>query len=145
MRIEIRRALPSDVKDIHKLICFLELKDFDFEPFKAIFYQNICNIHYIYLSAVWKDELVGLLHSHGQFLLHHNGFVFEIQEFFVKEAYRKKGIGSTLLQTLEKEIKKFNPVSLEVTTQVTRTNTHQFYLHQQFKQTHLKFTKDLHL
>ncbi|MBA4197380.1 MAG: GNAT family N-acetyltransferase [Chitinophaga sp.] len=148
MKLEIRTALPSDLRDVHEMICLLEATSFDFENFKRIYYQNICNLNNIYLLAVIEksNTVIGIISCHGQELLHHNKPVFEIQEFFVKETYRNLGVGKKLITTLENEIKRKKSVAeLEVTANKLRETTHQFYLKNSFIQTHLKFTKNLTL
>jgi PhnO protein len=148
MLVEIRNALPSDIKEVHEMICLLEADYFDCDNFKRIYYQNICNLNNIYLLATEKNNntTIGIISCHGQELLHHNGWVFEIQEFFVKESFRNNGIGKKLITTLEAAIKTTKVAGLfEVTAQKFRKNTHAFYLDNNFSQSHLKFTKKIML
>lgn len=140
--ISIRSALPQDVRSIHAFINELEECAFDFDLFEKYYHQNITNADNIYLVAVnEQNEVVGYLSCHGQLLLHHLGKVFEIQEMFVMEAYRGRGIGALLISALEEKLQQKDFRSLEVTTNKKRTATQEFYKRNGFEQTHVKFTK----
>ena len=138
---QVRRARAEDVNTIHFFLNQLETRNFDIEIFTEIYSQNISQTHAIYLVAEFDSKVIGFISCHGQLLLHHLGYVFEIQEFFVLDTYRNKGIGAILLAELENILKQKKIVSFEVTAQNKRLQTHQFYLKNGFTQSHLKFTK----
>jgi len=143
--VTIRSASISDVEFIYKFICLLESVELDYKRFEQIFQEQLAQTNIIYLVALIDNIGIGFISCQGQLLLHHNGWVFEIQELYIEESARKKGIGRLLIHEVEKEVKLKKSVSLEVTAQNKRIDTHQFYLRQGFKQTHLKFTKPLAL
>ena len=138
---QVRRARAEDVKTIHFFLDQLETKKNNIKIFTEIYLYNIIQTHVIYLVAESDSEVIGFISCHEQLLLHHVGYVFEIQEFFVLDTYRSKGIGAILLAELENILKQKEIVSFEVTAQNKRLQTHQFYLKNGFTQSHLKFTK----
>ena len=139
--LKIRRAIKEDVNTIHFFLNQLESINSNIELFTEIYLQNISQTHAIYLVAEFDLKVIGFISCHEQLLLHHLGYVFEIQEFFVLDTYRNKGIGAILLAELENILKQKKIVSFEVTAQNKRLQTHQFYLKNGFTQSHLKFTK----
>lgn len=142
MPITTRLATQNDLPAIYAFVCALEDTAFPLTIFETYYYNNISNSNNIYLVAIHEtEEVIGYMSCHGQLLLHHCGWVFEIQEMFVKEEARGKGIGKILLQALTEQISLRNCVSLEVTANIKRTETHDFYLSQGFVQTHKKFTR----
>ncbi len=141
--ISIRRASDVDAKAIFNFICVLEQTAFNYDDFLELYTINIADADWIYLVAVDenKDSILGYISCHAQLLLHHMGKVFEIQEMFIQENYRGKGIGKLLLVTLEEYLEQHQYISLEVTTNKIREDAIRFYTGCGFKQTHLKFTK----
>ncbi len=143
MPITIRPANKTDLPVIYNFIC--ELEEFAFAPslFKEYYLKNIANTDYLYLVAIDEnDGVMGYLSCHGQVLLHHNGWVFEIQEMFVQKEARNKGVGKMLMHSLEQQLATRNCKSLEVTANIKRTETHAYYLACGFIETHKKFTKE---
>ncbi len=139
--MNIRAVNKDDFQTIHRFVCELEDEQFDLELFRPLFLQNIITPHYHYLLAMEGDKAVGYISCHGQMLLHHLGLVYEIQEIFVDRAFRNKGIGKMLLQTLEAQISKENYELLEVASNIRRKEAHQFYLNNGFECTSYKFKK----
>lgn len=142
MEIMVRKAGPDDLDAVYTFVCQLEETSFSFGLFAEGYKYNIEQPGCIYLVATLNGNIIGYISAHGQFLLHHLAKVFEIQEFFVAPGYRSKGIGSRLMEALEKEVNKTAGL-IEVTAQTKRKNTHRFYISRGYKQTHLKFTKTL--
>lgn len=143
-QIHIRKATAVDKEGIYRFICLLEEAVFDEGLFETYYLENICNPHNIYLVAeeINNSKLVGYISCHGQILLHHLGFVYEIQEMFVDDGYRNWGIGKALIQKLQESLP-VNCKSLEVTAQNKRLASHAFYEATGFIASHLKFTKIL--
>ncbi|GAC1444486.1 MAG: hypothetical protein NVSMB63_13900 [Sediminibacterium sp.] len=142
MSIKVRSADSDDATSIFQFICELEESSFDYTVFESYYITNIRNLNYIYLVAVNDvNTVIGYISCHGQILLHHCGKVFEIQELFVVEEYRHRGIGQLLLQSVESSLAKQDVKSLEVTANNNRIQTHAFYKKSGFSQTHLKFTR----
>lgn len=144
MNYKIVPADASDVINIFYFICKLEETKFNFTDFEGFYLANVRNENYIYLVARDEtDNLIGYISCHGQILLHHCTKVFEIQELFVAEAYRKAGVGTLLIRTLQNELRLRGGKFLEVTANIKRTNTHEFYKKSGFIQTHIKFTQEI--
>lgn len=140
---KIRQAVLGDADTVFSFISHLEERSFDFESFKERFSENLNNRSNIYLVAVNdEDEPIGFISCHGQSLLHHEGKVFEIQEMYVARNWRDRGIGKELFATLQDRLSKMDCESLEVTTQVKRSDARRFYLKLGFAQTHMKFVKE---
>ena len=136
-----RPARVEDCKWIYGFVCELEQCDFDYPVFKELFIRNISDINNVYLVAEKEGAVSGYVSCHGQYLLHHGGLVFEIQELYVKEEFRNKGLGQFLIQKLESALSQFDYRSLEVTANKKREKTHDFYVKMGFELTHFKFTK----
>ena len=140
----IRRAEKKDLTAIYSFVCDLENTNFDFPVFEAIFYDNLSIENNIYLVAENESAIiVGYISCHGQQLLHHCDWVYEIQEFYVEYNYRNAGIGAQLLNALQKLIANFNHSLIEVTANKSRVATHHYYLKQGFVETHKKFSKTI--
>jgi len=138
----IRKATIADANEIYGFICELEETNFSYPVFEHLYQTNILNPDFIYLVSILDEsEIAGYISCHGQVLLHHCEKVFEIQEFFVRERYRGRGIGKQLLGSLEQVLKNTGSKFLEVTSHIKRGKTHKFYSKAGFLNTHLKFTK----
>lgn len=142
--MKIRKVEQKDMITIYEQICLLEDTKFDIAEFEKIFYQNLedKNILY-YLGETTNGIVLGFISCHIQNLLHHCGKVAEIQELFVKDAYRGQGIGAQMVKFVEGALLVLNCLSLEVTAQNKRIQTHEFYKKMGFEHTHLKFTKNI--
>lgn len=139
--VSIRRAQAQDSKHVHRFVSALEEEEFDYDIFETLYLQNIANPNYIYLVAMDGNEVAGYISCHGQFLLHHLGLVYEIEELYVDAAHRNKKIGALLLKSLEEIVEKTDYKSIEVTSNKKRSDAHRFYLDNGYEQSHLKFTK----
>ena len=138
----IRPAEIADSNRIFEFLCELEDCVFDYQEFYLNYRNNIFGNNNVYLVAADKNGLVvGYVSCHGQTLLHHGGMVYEIQEMFVNKRFRKKGIGHLLLRSLEERLSKRDYQSLEVTANIARGETLEFYTKFGFTQTHVKFTR----
>ena len=140
----IRKVEQKDMITVYEQICLLEDTKFDIAEFEKIFYQNLEDENVLYcLGETTNGIVLGFISCHIQNLLHHCGKVAEIQELFVKEAYRAQGIGAQMLKFVEEALLVLNCLSLEVTAQNKRIQTHEFYKKMGFEHTHLKFTKNI--
>ena len=142
--IAIRRAEDKDVELVYRSICKLEEMTFNYKNFETLYCQNLTNRSIICLVAVSGSQLViGFISVHVQTLLHHCGQVAEIQELFVEEGFRQMNIGRELIQSAEKILREQHCMLLEVTAQLKRNQTHDFYTKAGFAHSHKKFTKSL--
>ncbi len=142
--ISIRAVEKNDMLTVYEQICELEEIFFDIKAFEIIFLNNINDKNKLYyLAQDDKGACLGFISCHIQCLLHHCDKVAEIQELFVKQSHRGMGIGGNLITFIEHLLKELDCVSLEVTAQSKRIETHEFYKNNGFKNSHLKFTKTI--
>jgi len=139
-KLEIRKIEPQDVDFIYKSICELQNDELNFEVFEQIFHENISNPNHLYLIAENENESLGFISFHTQNLLHHCGIVGEIQEFFIDQNYRSKGIGRQLIEKIMKFADQNNLKSIEVTTNRRRVENVLIYENLGFTLSHNKFT-----
>ncbi|HXB45263.1 MAG TPA: GNAT family N-acetyltransferase [Puia sp.] len=138
----IRPAEIIDAKKIFGFVCALEDKTFDYEKFYLDYRNNILANNNVYLVAAdQENNAVGYISCHGQSLLHHGGMVYEIQELYVEDAWRKQGAGKTLLKALELQLAKRDYQSLEVTAKDKRKEAIELYRKYGFQNTHVKLTR----
>ncbi|MCD0470163.1 GNAT family N-acetyltransferase [Flavobacterium sp. JAS] len=140
IKIQIRKIEPQDLDFVYKAICELENEELDFEVFAAIFHENISNKNNLYLLAENENEGLGFISFHTQNLLHHCGLVGEIQEFFIHQNHRGKGIGRQLINEIMQYADQNNLKSIEVTTNRRRVENVLIYENLGFNLSHNKFT-----
>lgn len=138
--LQIRKIQTQDLDFVYKSICELENEELDFEVFAAIFNENIANPNNLYLIAENENEGLGFISFHTQNLLHHCGRVGEIQEFFINENHRGKGIGRQLIEKIMQYAKECKLKSIEVTTNKRRVENVLIYENLGFALSHNKFT-----
>ena len=139
----IRQAEIIDAKKIFGFVCALEEKTFNYEKFYLDYRNNILGNNNVYLVAVDKENnAVGYISCHGQSLLHHGGMGDEIHELYVEDAWRKQGVGKTLLKALELQLAKKDYQSLEVTAKDKRKEAIELYKKYGFEKTHVKLTRE---
>lgn len=140
LQINIRKVEKQDLDFVYKAICELENEILDFEVFEAIFNENISNSKNLYLIAESEIEGLGFISFHTQNLLHHGGLVGEIQEFFIHQNHRGKGVGRQLINEILQYADQNNLKSIEVTTNKRRIENVLIYENLGFGLTHNKFT-----
>lgn len=138
MDISIREASIKDFTVVYQFICELQGKSFDKEVMGILYNENISNTNFIYLVACEGNVTIGYVSCHIQNLLHHAGKVGEIQEMFVLSKYRNTGVGKLLMDDLKKRAKEKGALQLEVTTRVIREKAIQFYIREDFQDSHKK-------
>ena len=140
LHINIRKVEKQDLDFVYKAICELENEVLDFEVFERIFNENISNSKNLYLIAENESEGLGFISFHTQNLLHHCGLVGEIQEFFIHQKYRGKGVGRLLINEIKNFAEQHNLKSIEVTTNKRRVENVAIYENLGFNLSHNKFT-----
>jgi len=138
--LEIKKVKTQDLDFVYKSICELENEELDFEVFAAIFNENIANPNNLYLVAENENQGLGFISFHTQNLLHHCGRVGEIQEFFINENHRGKGIGKQLVEKILQYAEENKLKSIEVTTNKRRVENVLIYENLGFTLSHNKFT-----
>jgi PhnO protein len=121
-------------------MCELEACTLDFVVFQDIFRTNLQNPFIAYFVAEGGENLVGFISLHKHYLLHHCGLVGEIQEFFVAQNSRGKGIGKLLMSAVKKDAIKSKIHEIEVTTNKKRIENVSVYEGLGFELSHNKFT-----
>ena len=139
-KVEIRKIENQDLDFVYKAICELENEELDLKVFKEIFNENISNPKNLYLIAENENEGLGFISFHTQNLLHHCGRVGEIQEFFIDQNHRGKGIGRQLIDKIMQFADQNNLKSIEVTTNRRREENVLIYENLGFTLSHNKFT-----
>lgn len=139
-KVEIRRVVKQDLDFVYKAINELENEVLDFKVFEKIFNENISNPKNLYLVAEIENKGVGFVSFHTQNLLHHCGLVGEIQEFFIHQNHRGKGVGRKLINEILDYADQNNLKSIEVTTNKRRVENVMIYENLGFGLTHNKFT-----
>jgi len=139
-QFNIRPVKIKDVESIYSLICQLENGKLDIVAFKKIYKSNIKNKNNIYYLAEIEGTIIGFISFHTQSLLHHCGLVGEIQEFYIEQNYRNKGIGKQLFAVVIKYANQQGLKSIEVTSNKNRIENIAVYENLGFKLTHNKFT-----
>jgi PhnO protein len=138
--LQIKKVKTQDLDFVYKSICELENEEWGFEIFAAIFNENIANPNNLYLIAENENEGVGFISFRTQNLLHHCGRVGEIQEFFINEKHRSKGIGRQLIEKILQYAEEHKLKSIEVTTSKRRVENVLIYENLGFTLSHNKFT-----
>lgn len=141
--VTIRPVRLNDGDSIYGFLCELEDELLDSALFQSIFERNLQNPLIFYLVAEVAGQAVGFVSCHVQYLLHHVGKVGEIQELFVKTAYRNQQIGHKLINAIDMLAAQEGFVNLEVTTNQKRTATVRFYEREAFHCTHFKLVKSI--
>ena len=137
----IRKAELSDAASVKRLLEELENREFDQEIFDRIYAEYLHTpLTLMQVAVHGEDEIVGFISCKGQSLLHHEGFVFEIQEMIVTAAHQGKGLGSKMIAALKPEMARLGVKSLEVTSNKRRKEAHAFYQSVGFANSHEKFT-----
>lgn len=140
-QLHIRQAHSNDLDSVYHFVNELENTQFDFEPFKEAFEQNINNPDCVYIIAELDSKPVGYISCHTQLLLHHGGDkIAEIQELYVLPESRNLGIGRSLVEKLKCVLRLRGIRQIEVTSNNKRIDTHRFYEREGFIQSHKKFT-----
>jgi PhnO protein len=137
--IHVRPAVEQDFDAIYQFVNELENEIFNKDIQRGIYLENAANHDHIYLIAKAHDIAVGFLSCHIQNLLHHGGRIGEIQEMYVIENTRNRGVGKMLLENLKEMAAAKHVIQLEVTSSFKRENAHHFYQGEGFEFTHKKF------
>jgi GNAT superfamily N-acetyltransferase len=98
-----------------------------------------------FVAANGYGEVVGLITGHIFPSIHHSAPVAWLTTLVVREDARGAGIGSALVNHVEKWAAENGAKTLSVTSGIQRTETHTFYETRNYKNTGLRFTKPLAL
>ncbi|MEP7128633.1 MAG: GNAT family N-acetyltransferase [Chitinophagales bacterium] len=105
------------------------------------------NLHqqpgYCILIAEIENKVVGFISMHWFELMHWKGRLGRFTSFCIDEMFRSKGVGQALLKEGEAFLIKQGCVKLEVTSNLKRTRTHEFYLKAGYVEDSRRFVKVL--
>lgn len=136
----IRKAGPEHEEAVYQMICALREEVLDRQAFSLVYHNNINDPNCFYCMAVMEEAAIGFISLHLQQLLHHNGAVGEVQEFYINPDYRGKGVGKLLMDAIKSHAMGKGVKSLEVASNKRRTENVQVYEKLGFRLTHNKFT-----
>lgn len=138
--LEIREVQRKDEEIVRHLLDELEDRVADADTFYSIFKEYLEREESVFLVAVVDEAVVGFITCLGQRLLHHEGWVYEVQELIVTEAFQGKGIGQAMIEEVRRIIEPRGIKSVEVSSNKRRKKAHAFYQAVGFANSHEKFT-----
>lgn len=138
--LEIREVQRKDEEIVRNLLDELEDRVADADTFHSIFKEYLEREESVFLVAVVDEAVVGFITCLGQRLLHHEGWVYEVQELIVTEAFQGKGIGQAMIEEVRRIIEPRGIKSVEVSSNKRRKKAHAFYQAVGFANSHEKFT-----
>lgn len=144
--LRVRKANINDLRVIYEFLCDLQCTKFDVYTFNRAFMLNIVKPDNIYLVAEYNSKVVGYLSYNERLLLHHGGRkVGEILEMYVKPEMRSLGVGKLLLDKIKLLSRVMKVQRLELTSDLSREESHKFYVRENFVESHKKFVHDIDL
>ena len=138
--LEIREVQRKDEEIVRHLLDELEDRVADADTFHSIFKEYLEREESVFLVAVVDEAVVGFITCLGQRLLHHEGWVYEVQELIVTEAFQGEGIGQAMIEEVRRIIEPRGIKSVEVSSNKRRKKAHAFYQAVGFANSHEKFT-----
>lgn len=138
--LEIREVQPKDEEKVRLLLDELEQRIADPSIFHAIFKEYLQRTEAVFLVAEVDRKVIGFISCLGQRLLHHEGWVYEIQELIITETFQGKKIGQALIEEVRRRLEPRGIKSIEVCSNKRRKKAHAFYQAVGFANSHEKFT-----
>jgi N-acetylglutamate synthase-like GNAT family acetyltransferase len=137
---QIRVAEKRDYAAIVELLAQLDYPDNTVASFEKRYTSYIEHegVAFVYEK---DEEVIGFIAFARFPLFHCDGCAGRITALCVKDKYRSVGIGKALIQFIEEFARNCECVVLEVTTKLTRLQTHKFYLQNGFEETHKRYNK----
>lgn len=135
----IRQGLLPDSPSIDMLLTQLGYPQQADESVEAIKSYNLEGYHL--LVGEIDSVVVGFASLHWFDMFHMRGKMGRITAICILEELRSKGIGRELLLAAEEFLKNKGCVKIEVTTNLKRTLTHEFYLKNGFTIDSKRFIK----
>ncbi len=138
--LEIRDVQPKDEEEVRLLLDELEQRVADPSIFHTIFKEYLQRTEAVFLVAEVDRKVIGYISCLGQRLLHHEGWVYEIQELIITETFQGKKIGQALIEEVRRRLEPRGIKSIEVCSNKRRKKAHAFYQAVGFANSHEKFT-----
>lgn len=127
-KLVIRKMLPEDIHELAVLYRDYWGEDSNLEKMRQKYSELETNPDYIFLSAIDDQKLVGSIMGIVCHELYGECDPFLVMEdLIVHKSHRAKGIGTQLLQKLEKIAKEKGCCQIQFITESTRTRSISFY------------------
>ena len=139
MKIHIEDAKSEDAKGLAILLGQLGYPVADWEAMNKIQLQK--SPTYKLLVAKEENQVLGFIALHFYQAFHHAAPIGRITAFCIDETVRGSGIGSLLLTAAEDYFRQQQCFKIEVTSNLKRTNTHQYYRKRGYTETSRHFIK----
>jgi N-acetylglutamate synthase-like GNAT family acetyltransferase len=137
----IRQGISADSPYIHKLLEQLGYPQLGERVIEAI--ESYFEPGYYLLVVEIDKMIIGFASLHWFDMFHMRGKMGRITAICIQEESRSKGIGHTLLTASEEFLKSKGCVKVEVTTNLLRTLTHEFYAKNGYEINSKRFIKAL--
>ena len=126
--LSVREIRCEDYHDIYLLNQEFnsERSDFSAEKVKERIQYIIKNTRDIVLVCEYRNEVIGYIHGSPYELIDSDSLI-NLLYFIVKEQYRNKGVGSKLINSLEKRAKEKGFSGIKLLTHPYRVQAHRFY------------------
>jgi GNAT superfamily N-acetyltransferase len=137
----VRQGIPSDSSSIHKLLAQLGYPQENGKVVEAI--ESYHREGYYLLVGEVNNTVVGFVSLHWFDMFHARGKIGRITAMCIEEDLRSKGIGHKLLMASEEFLKEKGCIKVEVTSNLKRTLTHEFYAKNGYGINSKRFIKEL--
>ena len=138
----IRQAVPDDAGSIETLLNELGYPPAD-EKFVASAILNYRQEGYRLLVGELGDEVVAFISLHWFDMFHSKAMMGRITAFCVSDHVRSSGIGGELLRAAEQLFSEKGCSKIEVTCNLKRSRTHEFYLKNGYSIDSKRFIKSM--
>jgi GNAT superfamily N-acetyltransferase len=98
---------------------------------------------YQLMMSELDGQPIGFIALHWYHAFHHSRLIGRIVAFCVDEKHRSSGLGSQLLKYAEDLFKNKNCVKIELTSNLRRKESHEYYFRKGYQQTSMHFVKYL--
>ena len=139
MKIKIEAAKSEDAARLVILLGQLGYPTTNLEMLDKIQQHN--NPTYKLLVAKDENQVLGFIALHFYHAFHHVAPIGRITAFCIDETVRGSGIGSLLLTAAEDYFLQQHCFKIEVTSNLKRTRTHQYYRERGYTETSRHFIK----
>lgn len=136
----IRKATPQDATAIQRLLDQLGYPDL---PEQGVVEKinAYSGTSYCVLVGELNLSVIGFISMHWFEVFHSAGTIGRISAFCMDEVFRSQGLGQQLLEAAEGFLIKQGCTKLEVTSNIRRLRTHEFYLARGYGEDSRRFTK----
>lgn len=152
----IRRATLNDLKDIQELNLglFDYEMEYDFDTYihgwsmgqiSAEYFAELINNEFVVVAVV-NNETVGYLAGsvyHDETYSYYEGLTAELDNMFIKEDYRKFGIGSKMMNSFFDWTREQGAKRVLVTASIGNENTIRFYEKHGFEKLNVTLRKEM--